>query len=338
MHAFPMIRGTLMLAAALLLCPPAHAQLFRAYLAVNGNDANPCTLPAPCRLLPAALNAVSDGGEIWMLDSANYNTATVTIAKSVTILAVPGVQGSVVATGGNAITIATAGVKVALRGLVIVPLPGAAGVRGIEMTNGERLTLQDCLVSGMPSDGIRVAGAVRLRMTDTTVRDNNLSGLVLEDGAMAAISRSSFLGNGFMGVWAIGNAAGTTTKTDISDSLVTGNGLGGLRSQSNGATATVNVAVRGSSLVQNYPQGGAAVSSGGPATLSIANSLISGNAEGVIASGTGARAWLSGNIVSGNSTGFWNYGSGAVFESAGDNAMRNNGTDTTGTIGTVTKQ
>src|SRR5690606_31376504 len=100
----------------------------------------------------------------------------------------------------------------------------------------------------------------------------------------------------------------------------------------------VNVAVRDSSLVQNYPQGGAAVSSGGPATLSIANSLVSGNVEGVIASGTGARAWLSGNIVSGNSTGFWNYGSGAVLESAGDNAMRNNGTDTTGTIGTVTKK
>ena len=33
----------------------AHAQLFRAYLSLNGSDANPCTLVAPCRLLPAAL-------------------------------------------------------------------------------------------------------------------------------------------------------------------------------------------------------------------------------------------------------------------------------------------
>jgi len=54
-----------------VLWGPAHAQLFRAYLAIGGSDSNPGTLPAPCRLLPAALNAVADGGEVWMLDSAN---------------------------------------------------------------------------------------------------------------------------------------------------------------------------------------------------------------------------------------------------------------------------
>jgi len=86
----------LALVAALWVCSIAHAQLFRAYLASDGNDGNPCTLYAPCRLLPAALNAVADGGEIWMLDSANYNTSTVVISKSVSILAVPGVVGSVV--------------------------------------------------------------------------------------------------------------------------------------------------------------------------------------------------------------------------------------------------
>ena len=86
------------LALATLFAPAAtHAQLFRAYLAPDGLDTNPCTLAAPCRLLPAALAAVASGGEIWMLDTANYNTATVTIGKSVSILAVPGAVGSVVA-------------------------------------------------------------------------------------------------------------------------------------------------------------------------------------------------------------------------------------------------
>src|SRR6478672_13256897 len=83
----------------------ASAGLFRAYLSINGNDANPCTVQQPCRLLPAALAAVNDGGEVWILDSANYNTSTVNIIKSVTIVATPGAVGSVVATGGNAITI-----------------------------------------------------------------------------------------------------------------------------------------------------------------------------------------------------------------------------------------
>jgi hypothetical protein len=35
----------------------------------------PVHAAAPCRLLPAALAAVASGGEVWMLDSANYNTA-----------------------------------------------------------------------------------------------------------------------------------------------------------------------------------------------------------------------------------------------------------------------
>jgi hypothetical protein len=95
-----LLRSTIAFLAALFLSASAHAQLFRAYLASDGNDANPCTLAQPCRLLPAALAAVASFGEIWMLDSANYNTATVTIGKSVSILAVPGAVGSVVASGG----------------------------------------------------------------------------------------------------------------------------------------------------------------------------------------------------------------------------------------------
>jgi hypothetical protein len=88
------------LAGLLLAAGTSHAQLFRAYLASDGNDANPCTLPQPCRLLPAALTAVASGGEIWMLDSANYNSAMVNIGKSVSILAVPGAVGSLVALSG----------------------------------------------------------------------------------------------------------------------------------------------------------------------------------------------------------------------------------------------
>lgn len=65
------------------------AALFRTYVSINGNDANPCTLPAPCRLLPPALAAVDDGGEVWILDSGNFNTSNVNVNKSVSILAVP---------------------------------------------------------------------------------------------------------------------------------------------------------------------------------------------------------------------------------------------------------
>ena len=74
----------LLLVLAVGFSSPASA-IFRAYVSSTGNDANPCTLPQPCRLLPAALAVTDDGGEVWMLDSANYNTNFVTIGKSVSM-------------------------------------------------------------------------------------------------------------------------------------------------------------------------------------------------------------------------------------------------------------
>src|SRR5258708_6370837 len=112
----------------------ACAQAFRTYLSLNGNDLNPCSVAPPCRLLPAALAAVQDGGEVWMLDSANFNTGPVAITKSVTILAVPGALGSIVALGGNAINIGTPPdntLRITLRNLNVLPYPGNEGFKGI---------------------------------------------------------------------------------------------------------------------------------------------------------------------------------------------------------------
>jgi len=46
--------------------------------------------------------------------------------------------------------------------------------------------------------------------------------------------------------------------------------------------------------------------------------------------------WASGNTVSDNGTGLFNSGSGLLL-SAGDNAVRNNGTDTSGAITAIPK-
>jgi oligopeptide/dipeptide ABC transporter ATP-binding protein len=111
----------------------------------------PAPWPPLAGLLPAALAAVADGGQVWILDSANYNVAPVSITKSVTILAVPGAIGSLVATAGNAIDINTAGVKVVLRNLLIGPLPGGGGVDGIHMLAGSALTVENCVIGNMPT-------------------------------------------------------------------------------------------------------------------------------------------------------------------------------------------
>ena len=53
------LRTTAAVAFGLLLSATAHGQLSRSYVASTGNDANPCNLQAPCRLLGAALTAVA---------------------------------------------------------------------------------------------------------------------------------------------------------------------------------------------------------------------------------------------------------------------------------------
>ena len=193
------LRGILALAVSLLLSAGAQAQAFRTYLSASGNDANPCTLVAPCRLLPAAIAAVIDGGEVWMLDSANYNSGPVSVKKSVTILAVPGALGSVVALGGNAIDITTAGVKVTLRNLVIVPLVGGGGTNGIVMTaSAASLTVENCLVANMPGSaaGIYVnAGGASVLVMDTVIR-GNWFGLYVANGR-ATVARPTVSGGGY---------------------------------------------------------------------------------------------------------------------------------------------
>lgn len=310
----------------------ASAGLFRAYLSLNGNDAFPCTLQQPCRLLPAALAAVADEGEIWILDSANYNTGPVNVMKSVTVLAMPGVQGSIVAAGGNAMDIATAGVKVTLRNLVIIPLPGGGGLDGIHMTAGAMLTVENCEFANLPQSAIFVSGAITVRVADTIARDSGDTGLLLVDGARAVVTRGIFSGNAGSGVVVRGNTAGTTTSADIGDSTIDNDGSGVFVLSTN-ASAIVKASVRDSRVVRNTDFGVAGDSlAGAPMTISVSNDILSNNNVAIAMLTTG-KAWVAGNTVSDNGTGLQN--SGGVFETDGNNAVRNNATDTSGTITAV---
>jgi hypothetical protein len=157
----------LLLAAISFAATSANAQLFRSYLSLSGSDSNPCTLPAPCRLLPAALAAVADGGEIWMLNSANYNAAAVgavTINKGVKILAIPGEMGSVLGANGDALIINAPGKDVTLRNLVVLNFGG--GINGINIQNADAVHIEKTTVH----DFADPAGSCILMNVSTTVR------------------------------------------------------------------------------------------------------------------------------------------------------------------------
>jgi hypothetical protein len=325
-----------LLALALMISCAAQAQLFRAYLAPDGNDANPCNLQQPCRLLPAALAAVASGGEIWMLDSANYNTAPVNIAKSVTILAVPGALGSVVSAGGNAIEIATAGVKVALRNLVIVPLPGGGGTGGINMTAGASLAIENCLFANLAATGINVTanGAIVL-ITDSTVRGSAGEAITLTGGPKATITHATLADNGGRGVLVNSAVAGTTTEVHILHSTISGN-FHGVSAISSNATAVVKMSVKDSLIVRNQNVG--LISQGAATLLSASNNLIaSNNTDGILTTLSGI-AYASGNTVTLNN-GYGLRQLTGTFFSAGNNSVLNNTSgDTTGTITAAPQQ
>jgi hypothetical protein len=334
MIGYRSIRFFLVLFTALCIAAPGHAQIFRAYLASDGNDANACTLLQPCRLLPAALAAVASGGQIWMLDSANYNTSTVSVAKSVTILATPGSVGSVVAVGGSAINIAAAGLVVTLRNLVIGPLPGAGGTSGITIGATSELSVEGCLIAGLPQHGIEAGGNAVLRVTDSTVRNNGLWGVSVAS-ARAVIARSIIADNDNYGIGAHGPSAGLT-EVDIAQSVISGNGFG-VVALSSAASANITVTVADSQIVRNGSYGIIAQSaSGAPVALTAKNNIVSHSSAGITAYGTGAKVYASGNTVSFTGWGL-QAAVGGIFESAGNNDSRFNGPDTDGTITVVPK-
>lgn len=198
-----------------------------------GSDANPCTVQAPGRLLPAALAAIKDGGETWMLDSANFNTGPVNITKSVSILAIPGAVGSMVGSGGDAIVIESAGVKVSLRNLK--SLNFSAGQFGTRTTNGARLAVADCEVAGFTAEdvaGIYVRTAADVTIVDTVVRDNN-NGIWFDgmyafptvDSAVRVTVTDSLSSHNRWGYYARGDAASTKATMTVSLSTATLNAL-----------------------------------------------------------------------------------------------------------------
>jgi hypothetical protein len=292
------------LAAAAFASSTAQAQLFRAYLSSAGSDANPCTLQQPCRLLPAALNAVANGGEIWMLDSANYNAATVNVNKSVSILAVPGVVGSVVATGGPAINVGASDLVVALRNLVIGPVvtlpPGTVGVR--MESSGTTLIIENSLVANLAEDGVFVQGAGNLKIARTTLRNNGGYAVSLNNGARAAISGTQMLNNFYGGVYAF-NSAETRTTTASIDGCVISGGIDGVLATNIATASTARISITRSTIEKMAYGMSSATTDIGNSEVNVGSSLIANN----------QHPWDQD-------------GSGSSIRSLGNNQMRGNGT------------
>jgi hypothetical protein len=292
------------LALSLLFTAGAQAQLFRAYVASYGADTNPCTLASPCRLLPAALVAVANDGEVWILDSANFNTARVDITKSVSIVGLPGQIASIVAVANESgIRIATSGVRVGLRNVMVANVASSPGTNGVEMYDGAQLMVDNCIFANLPSYGIYVHDtAAQVHVRDSVFRNIGSAAILALSGPTVDVSRSKFLTT--YGVIAYGGAAATTTTLNVTESAFSGGAYG--------------------MLVYTYTSGATAR---GFLTRSTVHNTVFPVTSETADVGTATVA-ISGNSLVGNVSGFRRAGVGATLRTLGNNNFTGNGANT----------
>jgi hypothetical protein len=274
----------------------AYALANRTFVSGTGNDANPCSLSAPCRSFAGALAQTSPGGEIAVLDTAGYGA--VTIIHAVSIVNEEGVEAGITVTSGDGITInAGASDTVNLRGLTLV---GAGGANGVTFNSGGTLNIQNCVVRGFSSFGLHLAPTVStdINVVNTIVSGNTIAGIDLAPAGTLLTVTASFaqvhaIHNGGDGIIVGGDFMTGSLRAIAADSLASGNvGNGFATGSATGMVAPI---------------------------FTLANSKSANNGTGVESNGGNAAIFLNGATVSGNTTGFRLLG--AVINSYGNNAI-----------------
>ena len=255
------LREIVAVAFALLSCNTFAAQQ-RSFVSASGNDANACTLTAPCRSFAAAIAQTLAAGEVIVLDSAGYGS--VAISSSISITAPPGIYAGVSVLSGDGISINGPifdPIAVRLTGLTIV---GLGGANGIFIIGNAAVEIQRCHVSGMNGDGLaQLANYSTLTIRGSEFSRNNGIGIQSSGGILI-----------------------------VADTVVKGNGASGLRSNSG------YVSIRGSTFNLNLR----GIELGGSVEATITTSEIYVNLlEGVNIAAIG-QLTMSGSLVGTNGT------------------------------------
>jgi nitrous oxidase accessory protein NosD len=247
-----------------------------------------------------AINAVSAGGEVVALDSAGFGS-NVTINKSVSLIAPPGVFAGVGVLSGDGITVnASTNDVVTLRGLTV----NSEGTfnSGIVFTTGGSLHIENCAINGFTSGaGIFQSGAGHLAVKDSVVKNNHIGvDLDIASGTgFAAMDNVTISDSSFAGLSLVGFRSGQITAhivhSSISDGLEDGVLVVG-----NGGTASLHI--EDTVIANNVDIGlDAAGFSGGTGSATISNCLIRRNAEhGVVVQAGGSIFSRGNNTISEN--------------------------------------
>jgi hypothetical protein len=152
----------------LALAGTVEATVPRAFVSINGSDANPCSAAQPCRSFNQALTVVEPGGEIVVQNSGGYSTGF-TITQSVTIDAA-GFNASVISTSNTDLCTINAGLgdRVVLRG---ISFHGASlGNVAILVNQVGSLYVEHCSISEFTEDAVFMPFGGNLWVTNSDVR------------------------------------------------------------------------------------------------------------------------------------------------------------------------
>jgi hypothetical protein len=279
---------------------PSTAQAQRVFVGATGTDSNPCTFTQPCRTFQHAHDTVAAGGEIDVLDPAGYGIVNINKAISIQGHGFAGIA----APSGNAVVIsAGASDKINLRGLLIDGV--GTGANGILFNSGGSLNIQDSLIRNFTGAGISVApsAAAAVFVSDTVLADNGDGVVIAPSGSAvvnAMLARINADNNINHGVFANGQAAGTTINVTLFHSVAASSSVG----------------------VQ-------ATSAGGSTNVMVRDTAVAGNQTGLTATGN-ANAFLrvAHSVITANNTG-WSVANSASVLSYADNNIDNNGAGNT---------
>lgn len=322
---------------------PAEAALKNAWVSGHGTDAAGCgASTSPCRTFQYVhQNIVAAGGEIDVLDPADYGPVKITKALSIVNDGAGTARVQQPAANQNAITInAGTSDSVILRGLSIDGV--GTGGYGITLNSGGSLTIVNCVVRHFTFDGINIApfsnntSTTKVTISNTTASDNATDGITFQNSGDAilkgVINQTAAVNNVFDGIHILSNTSAGSNVV-ITNTNASNNGYAGILLQSNGGPVTA--AISQTTAANNYQ--GIYVTNNGT-SANIVDSVAFDNVNtGFAVALTGASIILSHTVATRNGTGVW-IGGGGVASSYGDNRINGNGTQLHGTLSPVVTQ
>jgi hypothetical protein len=313
----------LIFAAGLLVLGPAApaqaARINQAWVSGHGTDSASCgPSTSPCRTFQYTVhNILASGGEIDVMDPADYGPVTITFPLGIVndnvgaatirqAAAQPGITISVAAAGG-----------VYLRGLTIDGF--GVGTAGIQFNAGASLDIAKCVVRHFKGNGINLIPTTTstFSITDTFVSadDNTSVGIKIFPQGAAGIT-------GFI--------KAVTSKNNFDGIL--------LDALNTTAAKKLDVTVVDSVAANNFSIGFYVASASGhpAASMALRNVVASDNNMGVRVDGPGGIALLAHSVIDGNSYG--TVVTGGKIYTYGDNNFSNNATPHSGALTSVSPE